>query len=48
MPAKNGGVQTPLPPLSAKNQKLAYIDIYGNTASKDEVKLSELNSDFSN
>ena len=26
----------------------AYIDVYGNTASKDQVKLSELNSDFSN
>ena len=24
------------------------IDVYGNTASKDQVKLSELNSDFSN
>ena len=25
-----------------------YIDVYGNTASKDQVKLSELTSDFSN
>ena len=27
---------------------LKYIDVYGNAASKDQVKLSELNSDFSN
>ena len=27
---------------------LPYIDVYGNTASKDQVKLLELNSDFSN
>ena len=25
-----------------------YIDVYGKTASKDQVKFSELNSDFSN
>ena len=28
--------------------EFTYIDNYGNTASKDQVKLSELNSDFSN
>ena len=38
-------------PIISKLQKVQLkflIDVYGNTAIKDQVKISELNSDFSN
>ena len=32
---------------NCKRYSTPYIDVYGSTASKDQVKISELNSDFS-
>ena len=43
-----GGLIEHLPNFPYNGDIKRYIDVYGNTAGKNQVKLSELNSDFSN